>query len=185
MTRLSVFVSSDGIGKSTGGSEEEDDEALETLKFNFSIESLGLVLYNNQPKQVSGTRIRTRRRFSVGFFLMILISLQPFFWPTVMSSSDQLCQFPFFSKSLKCCCRISWSWINGFRSSWSRISCFRICWSRICWSRIGCCMINWSRISCFRANLVSGFWNECSCSCSHRSSSTGRSFSWESLLSVY
>lgn len=85
-----MFVSSDGTGKSTGGSEEEDDEALETLKFNFNIESLGLVLYNNHPKQVSGTRIGSRSRFSVGFLLMnlVLISLQPFFWPTVMISSD-------------------------------------------------------------------------------------------------
>lgn len=101
LTRLSVFVSSDGTGKSTEGSKEEDDEALETLKFNFNIESLGLVLYNNPPKQVSGTRIRSRRRFSVGFLLknLVLISLQPFFRPTVMSSSDQLTQFPFCSKS--------------------------------------------------------------------------------------
>lgn len=101
LTQLSVFVSSDGTGKSTGGSEEEDDEALETLKFNFNIESLGLVLYNNLPKQVSGTRIRSRRRFSVGFLLknLVLMSLQPFFRPTVMSSLDQLSHFPFFSKS--------------------------------------------------------------------------------------
>lgn len=99
LTRLSVFVNSDGTGKSTGGSEEEDDEALETLKFNFNIESLGLVLYNNLPKQVSGTR--SWRRFSVGFHLknLVLIFLQPFIRPTVMSSSDQLSQFPFFSKS--------------------------------------------------------------------------------------
>ncbi|XP_068186348.1 intermembrane lipid transfer protein VPS13C isoform X2 [Antennarius striatus] len=32
-------------------SDEEEDESLETLTFYFSIESLGLVLYNNDPKQ--------------------------------------------------------------------------------------------------------------------------------------
>lgn len=31
---------------------EEEDETLETVKFNFNIESLGLVLYLD-PKQVS------------------------------------------------------------------------------------------------------------------------------------
>lgn len=44
---------------SAAGSEgKDDDKALETLKFNFNIESLGLVLYNNAPTQVS---------FSLGF----------------------------------------------------------------------------------------------------------------------
>ncbi|XP_075873846.1 intermembrane lipid transfer protein VPS13C isoform X3 [Nelusetta ayraudi] len=42
---------SDSGAMSAAGSEEEDDIALETLKFNFNIESLGLVLYNNQPTQ--------------------------------------------------------------------------------------------------------------------------------------
>lgn len=162
LTRLSVFVSSDGAGKSTGGSEEEDDEALETLKFNFNIESLGLVLYNNIPKQVSGTRSRSRRRFSAGFLLknLVLISLHPFFRGAPRISC------PSFHSSLNL--------LSCFRINWSRINIFRICWSRI-----SCCMI-----SCFRASLVSGFWNDCSCSCSHQSSSTRRSFSWESLLSV-
>lgn len=36
-----------------GREGEDDDKALETLKFNFNIESLGLVLYNNHPTQVS------------------------------------------------------------------------------------------------------------------------------------
>lgn len=36
-----------------GSEEDDDDKALETLKFNFNIESLGLVLYNNHPAQVS------------------------------------------------------------------------------------------------------------------------------------
>ncbi len=40
------------VGKPTVRSDEEE-EALETIKFNFNIESLGLVLYSNDPKQVS------------------------------------------------------------------------------------------------------------------------------------
>lgn len=46
------FVHSDNVGKPSVSSDEEEDEALETLKFNFNIESLGLVLYRNSPKQV-------------------------------------------------------------------------------------------------------------------------------------
>lgn len=38
-----------------GRKKEDDDEPLETLKFNFSIESLGLVLYKNHPTKVSFT----------------------------------------------------------------------------------------------------------------------------------
>ena len=34
----------------TGGEDQED---LENLRFNLNIESLGLVLYSNDPKQVS------------------------------------------------------------------------------------------------------------------------------------
>lgn len=43
-----------------GSEGESEDKALETLKFTFNIESLGLVLYNNHPTQVS---------FSLGFLL--------------------------------------------------------------------------------------------------------------------
>ncbi|XP_038556520.1 vacuolar protein sorting-associated protein 13C isoform X2 [Micropterus salmoides] len=38
-------------GKPAGSSDEEEDEAVETMKFNFTIESLGLILYSNDPKQ--------------------------------------------------------------------------------------------------------------------------------------
>ncbi|XP_069574520.1 intermembrane lipid transfer protein VPS13C isoform X1 [Brachyistius frenatus] len=40
-------------GKPTVSSDEEEDEGLETVKFNFNIESLALVLYRNDPKQPS------------------------------------------------------------------------------------------------------------------------------------
>lgn len=36
-------------------SSDEEEEEEETMRFNFNIESLGLVLYNNDPKQVSLT----------------------------------------------------------------------------------------------------------------------------------
>ncbi|XP_062417924.1 intermembrane lipid transfer protein VPS13C isoform X4 [Pungitius pungitius] len=39
------------VGKPAVSSDEEEEEALETMRFNFHIESLGLVLYNNDPKQ--------------------------------------------------------------------------------------------------------------------------------------
>ncbi|XP_029354917.1 vacuolar protein sorting-associated protein 13C isoform X2 [Echeneis naucrates] len=38
------------VGKSNVSSNEEADEVLESIKFNFNIESLGLVLYNSDPK---------------------------------------------------------------------------------------------------------------------------------------
>ncbi|XP_036950284.1 vacuolar protein sorting-associated protein 13C isoform X4 [Acanthopagrus latus] len=41
------------VGKPTAINEEEEDGALETMKFNFNIESLGLVLYSNDPVQPS------------------------------------------------------------------------------------------------------------------------------------
>ncbi|KAM4744636.1 intermembrane lipid transfer protein VPS13C isoform 3-T3 [Anableps anableps] len=40
--------------KPSGISEEEGDEAVEMVKFNFNVESLGLVLYHNDPKQQPG-----------------------------------------------------------------------------------------------------------------------------------
>lgn len=46
-------MSSGDVGKPTVSTDEEADEALESMKFNFNIESLGLVLYSNDPKQVS------------------------------------------------------------------------------------------------------------------------------------
>lgn len=49
-------MSSDDVGKLTVSSDEEEDEALEAMRFNFNIESLGLVLYSNDPKQVSQNR---------------------------------------------------------------------------------------------------------------------------------
>ncbi|XP_026157018.1 vacuolar protein sorting-associated protein 13C isoform X2 [Mastacembelus armatus] len=42
------------VGKPSVDSDEEEDEALDTMKFNFNIESLGLVLYINDSKQLSG-----------------------------------------------------------------------------------------------------------------------------------
>lgn len=61
---------------SAAGSEgEDDDKALETVKFNFNIESLGLVLYNNHPTQVS---------FSLGF-LCTHAQPHPHLPPTVAS----------------------------------------------------------------------------------------------------
>ncbi|CAK6982133.1 vacuolar protein sorting-associated protein 13C isoform X1 [Scomber scombrus] len=44
----------DDVGKPSVTGDEEEVEALENLKFNFNIESLGLVLYGNDPKQPSG-----------------------------------------------------------------------------------------------------------------------------------
>lgn len=49
---VDVFTSSADIGKPTVAIDEEEDDTLETIRFNFSIESLGLVLYSNDPKQV-------------------------------------------------------------------------------------------------------------------------------------
>ncbi|XP_067454112.1 intermembrane lipid transfer protein VPS13C isoform X1 [Thunnus thynnus] len=51
--RASGGPQTDNIGKPSVTSDEEEDEAPETLKFNFNIESLGLVLYRNDPKQQS------------------------------------------------------------------------------------------------------------------------------------
>lgn len=43
---------SDDAGKTTVHGDEEEDEALETMKFHFNIESLGLVLYGDNTNQV-------------------------------------------------------------------------------------------------------------------------------------
>lgn len=50
----SVFVMSGVVDKPNLSSDDEEDEALESMRFNFNIESLGLVLYSDDPKQVSG-----------------------------------------------------------------------------------------------------------------------------------
>lgn len=50
---FSVFLPSADVGTSTVA--DEDRESLETLRFTVNIESLALVLYSSQPKQVSRT----------------------------------------------------------------------------------------------------------------------------------
>ncbi|XP_029904555.1 vacuolar protein sorting-associated protein 13C-like [Myripristis murdjan] len=42
------------VAQRPSGSGHQEAELLETIKFNFNIESLGLVLYSNDPKQPSG-----------------------------------------------------------------------------------------------------------------------------------
>ncbi|KAM7424819.1 hypothetical protein PAMA_000939 [Pampus argenteus] len=49
--RASGGPQTDDVGMLSVSSSEEENEAQETLKFNFNIESLGLVLYRNDPKQ--------------------------------------------------------------------------------------------------------------------------------------
>lgn len=46
-------MSSGDVEKPSVSSDEEVDEALDSVRFNFNIESLGLVLYSSDPKQVS------------------------------------------------------------------------------------------------------------------------------------
>lgn len=47
-------MSSDDVLKPAPvSSGEEEEESMETMKFNFNIESLGLVLYRNDPTRVS------------------------------------------------------------------------------------------------------------------------------------
>uniref|UniRef100_A0A3B3YD34 Vacuolar protein sorting 13 homolog C n=1 Tax=Poecilia mexicana TaxID=48701 RepID=A0A3B3YD34_9TELE len=41
-------------GKPAGRGERDEDEAVETLKFSFNVQSLGLVLYHDDPKQPAG-----------------------------------------------------------------------------------------------------------------------------------
>lgn len=67
-----------------GREGEDDDKALETLKFNFNIESLGLVLYNNHPTQVS---------FLLGF-LLTEAQPHPHLPLTVMTPSSTLLFLP-------------------------------------------------------------------------------------------
>uniref|UniRef100_A0A3Q3JJ33 Vacuolar protein sorting 13 homolog C n=1 Tax=Monopterus albus TaxID=43700 RepID=A0A3Q3JJ33_MONAL len=55
----------------TASSEEKEDETLETVKFNFTIESLGLVLYSNDPKQSAGFQHQENLR--LGEFILHLL----------------------------------------------------------------------------------------------------------------
>lgn len=48
-----MFLASADVGTLTVGDEE--GESLETLRFTVNIESLALVLYSSDPKQVSDT----------------------------------------------------------------------------------------------------------------------------------
>ncbi|XP_044053106.1 vacuolar protein sorting-associated protein 13C isoform X3 [Siniperca chuatsi] len=59
------------VGKPTVSSDEEEDEALETMKFNFNIESLGLVLYSNDPKQPSD--LQHQENLRLGEFALHLL----------------------------------------------------------------------------------------------------------------
>lgn len=59
------------VAKLTASSEEKEDETLETVKFNFTIESLGLVLYSNDPKQSAGFQHQENLR--LGEFILHLL----------------------------------------------------------------------------------------------------------------
>lgn len=50
------FVCSGDVENPTVSGEEEEEEALETVSFNFCVESLGLVLYSSNSQQVSHLR---------------------------------------------------------------------------------------------------------------------------------
>nr|XP_046254686.1 vacuolar protein sorting-associated protein 13C isoform X2 [Scatophagus argus] len=57
------------VAKATVSSD--DDEALETMNFNFNIESLGLVLYSNNPKQPSD--LQHQENLRLGEFALHLL----------------------------------------------------------------------------------------------------------------
>ncbi|KAM9366322.1 intermembrane lipid transfer protein VPS13C [Symphorus nematophorus] len=59
------------VVKPTVSSDEEEDETLETMKFNFNIEALGLVLYSNNPKQSSDQQ--HQQDFRLGEFTLHLL----------------------------------------------------------------------------------------------------------------
>ncbi|XP_065808670.1 intermembrane lipid transfer protein VPS13C isoform X5 [Labrus bergylta] len=59
------------VGKKTVSSDEDEEEPLETMKFNFSIESLGLVLYSSDPKQPS--ELRHQENLRLGEFALHLL----------------------------------------------------------------------------------------------------------------
>lgn len=58
------FTCSGDVGKPTVNSEEEEDEALETVRFNFNVESLGLVLYSDDSTKVSHMKNNDRHKWS-------------------------------------------------------------------------------------------------------------------------
>ena len=45
-----------GFEKQNECNDQEEEEPLATMTFNFNIESLGLVLYSDDPKQVAAQR---------------------------------------------------------------------------------------------------------------------------------
>ncbi|XP_029986697.1 vacuolar protein sorting-associated protein 13C isoform X4 [Sphaeramia orbicularis] len=59
------------VGKQSIISSEDEDESLETIKFNFNIESLGLVLYSNDPKQPLG--LQHQENLRLGRFALHLL----------------------------------------------------------------------------------------------------------------
>uniref|UniRef100_A0A671VLI5 Vacuolar protein sorting 13 homolog C n=1 Tax=Sparus aurata TaxID=8175 RepID=A0A671VLI5_SPAAU len=66
-----LFFRISDVGKPTAISEEEEDGALETMKFNFNIESLGLVLYSNDPIQPSD--LQHQENLRLGEFTLHLL----------------------------------------------------------------------------------------------------------------
>ncbi|XP_041804195.1 vacuolar protein sorting-associated protein 13C isoform X2 [Chelmon rostratus] len=60
--RAAAGPSAGVIEKPTVSTDEEEDEALESMKFNFNIESLGLVLYSDDPKQPSDLQHQEKLR---------------------------------------------------------------------------------------------------------------------------
>uniref|UniRef100_A0A671VQL1 Vacuolar protein sorting 13 homolog C n=1 Tax=Sparus aurata TaxID=8175 RepID=A0A671VQL1_SPAAU len=67
---VNLELYSGDVGKPTAISEEEEDGALETMKFNFNIESLGLVLYSNDPIQVN---LQHQENLRLGEFTLHLL----------------------------------------------------------------------------------------------------------------
>ncbi|XP_076592336.1 intermembrane lipid transfer protein VPS13C isoform X4 [Chaetodon auriga] len=60
--RAATGPSAGVVEKPTVSSDEVEDEALESMKFNFNIESLGLVLYSDDPKQPSDLQHQEKLR---------------------------------------------------------------------------------------------------------------------------
>ncbi|XP_067348723.1 intermembrane lipid transfer protein VPS13C isoform X2 [Channa argus] len=61
----------DDVRKPAVSNEEEEDEPLETVRFNFNIESLGLVLYDHDPKQLLG--LQHQENLRLGEFVLHLL----------------------------------------------------------------------------------------------------------------
>ncbi|XP_078029066.1 intermembrane lipid transfer protein VPS13C isoform X7 [Epinephelus lanceolatus] len=66
------------VGKAAVSSDEEEDKALETLKFNFSIESLSLVLYGSDFKQPSD--LQHQENLRLGEFALHLLKASGRIW---------------------------------------------------------------------------------------------------------